>query len=409
MAQTYSYRVKDRQGKIITGRLEADNEASVSQRLREMGYFVIGVEEERLALTKREFHILQPKVKSKDITVFTRQFATMINAGLPLVKCLNILSEQTESPVLTGVIADVQHEVEMGRSLSEALAKHPDVFKELYSSMVKAGEIGGVLDDVLLRIATTLESEDEIRRKIKSALTYPVAMFAISMLLLVIMLVFVVPAFEKMFKQMGATLPFLTRIIMSVSHFLVSWKGAIVILLLIVGGVFLRRWTKTPGGRKKIDGLKLKLPVFGVLYHKMSLSRFSRTLGTLVASGVPILQALEITSNTVGNVLVAEAVDNVRAGVKEGDSIARPLGQSPLFPPMVTQMLAIGEETGALDTMLNKVSDFYDSEVSSTVEALTSLLEPILIVFLGLVVGTIVIALYMPIFSLISQFSQQAK
>lgn len=406
MAHTYSYRVRDRQGKIITGKLEADNEAAVSQRLREMGYFVIGVEEERIPITKREIRILKPKVKPKDITVFTRQFATMINAGLPLVKCLSILSEQTESPVLTEVITDVQHEVEMGRSLSDALSKHPNIFKDLYTSMVKAGEIGGVLDDVLLRIATTLEGEDEIRRRIKSAMTYPAAMFAISILLLFVMLIFVVPIFEKMFRDMGAQLPFLTRIIVGISHFLASWKGAILLVLVIVGAVFLRRWLRTPAGRRKLDSLKLRLPVFGPLFHKMALSRFSRTLGTLVASGVPILQALEITSNTVGNMLVAEAVDNVRTGVKEGESIARPLGQSPLFPPMVTQMLAIGEETGALDTMLNKVSDFYDSEVAATVEALTSLLEPMLIVFLGVVVGTIVVSLYMPIFSLISQFSK---
>lgn len=407
MAHTYSYRVRDRQGKVISGKLEADNEASVSQRLREMGYFVIGVEEERVSLRKKELHIFKPKVKNKDVTVFTRQFATMINAGLPLVKCLNILSEQTESPVLTEIISDVQHEVEMGRSLSEALAKHPDTFSELYTSMVKAGEIGGVLDDVLLRIATTLESEDEIRRRIKSAMTYPVAMFAISVLLLIVMLVFVVPIFEKMFNDMGANLPFLTKIIVAVSHFLASWKGAVLVLVLIGGFIYLRRWMKTPNGRRKIDAFKLKLPVFGTLFHKMSISRFSRTLGTLVSSGVPILQALEITSKTVGNMLVSEAVENVRAGVKEGDSIAKPLSQSPLFPPMVTQMLAIGEETGALDTMLNKVSDFYDSEVAATVEALTSLLEPLLIVFLGIVVGTIVIALYMPIFSLITQFTKQ--
>ncbi|MDI7253386.1 MAG: type II secretion system F family protein, partial [Actinomycetota bacterium] len=291
--------------------------------------------------------------------------------------------------------------------LSDALSKHPNIFKDLYTSMVKAGEIGGVLDDVLLRIANTLESEDEIRRRIKSAMTYPAAMFAISILLLFVMLIFVVPIFEKMFRDMGATLPFLTRIIVGISHFLASWKGLILLAVVIGGVVLLRRWLKTPAGRRKLDSLKLKLPVFGPLLHKMSLSRFSRTLGTLVASGVPILQALEITSSTVGNVLVAEAVENVRAGVKEGESIAKPLSQSPLFPPMVTQMLAIGEETGALDTMLNKVSDFYDSEVSSTVEALTSLLEPVLIVFLGVVVGTIVISLYMPIFSLISQFSKQ--
>jgi type IV pilus assembly protein PilC len=409
MAQNFSYRVRDRQGKIITGKLEADNEALVSQRLRDMGYFVIEVTEEKVSLSKKEIRIFKPKVKNKDITVFTRQFATMINAGLPLVKCLNILAEQTESPVLTSVIADVQHEVEMGRSLSEALGKHPESFKQLYTSMVRAGEIGGVLDDVLLRIATTLESEDEIKRKIKSALTYPVAMLCISLLLLAIMLIFVVPIFEKMFKNMGASLPAFTKFIMTISHFLTSIKGVIFILFVIGGVILLRRWVRTPSGKRRLDALKLRLPVFGVLFHKMSLSRFSRTLGTLVASGVPILQALEITSNTVGNMLVAEAVDNVRAGVKEGDSIARPLGQSPLFPPMVTQMLAIGEETGALDTMLNKVSDFYDSEVASTVEALTSLLEPVLIVFLGLVVGTIVIALYMPIFSLISQFNKQGQ
>ncbi|OFW55648.1 MAG: pilus assembly protein PilC [Candidatus Solincola sediminis] len=407
MAQNYSYKVRDKQGKIISGKLEADSEAIVSQRLREMGYFIVGIEEQKVSLSKKEIRLFKPKIKSKDINIFTRQFATMINAGLPLVKCLSILTEQTESPVFTAIIADVQHEVEMGRSLSEALAKHPEAFKDLYTSMVKAGEIGGVLDDVLLRVATTLESEAEIRQRIKSAMTYPAAMFCISILLLIVMIVFVVPTFENMFKNLGASLPFLTKIIMTISHFVASIKGVFILIILIVGFVLLKRWIKTPKGRRKLDALKLKIPVFGILFHKMSLSRFSRTLGTLVASGVPILQALEITSKTVGNMLVAEAVDSVRAGVKEGDSIARPLGQSPLFPPMVTQMLAIGEETGALDTMLNKVSEFYDSEVSSTVESLTSLLEPLLIVSLGLVVGIIVLALYMPIFSLISQFQKK--
>jgi type IV pilus assembly protein PilC len=407
MAQTFTYRARDRQGKVITGTLEADSEAAVSQRLRQMGYFIIGITEERPSLTKKEIHIFKPRVKPKDLTVFTRQFATMINAGLPLVKCLSILSEQTENPVLAEVVVSVQHEVEMGRSLSEALGKHPDVFKELYTSMVKAGEIGGVLDDVLLRIATTLESEDEIRRRIKSAMTYPAAMFAISILLLIVMMVVVVPNFEKMFRQMGATLPMLTKIIVNISHFLASWKGLLLLVAIGLGIYALGRWAKTDNGRRKVDGAKLKLPVFGSLIHKMSLSRFSRTLGTLVSSGVPILQALEITSATVGNQLVADAVESVRLGVKEGESIARPLGQSPLFPPMVTQMLAIGEETGALDTMLNKVSDFYDSEVAATVEALTSLLEPLLIVFLGAIVGVIVVSLYMPIFSLIKQFSSK--
>jgi len=406
MAQTFTYRVRDRQGKIITGTLEGDSEASVSQRLRQMGYFVIGITEEKQSLAKKELHILKPKVKPKDVTVFTRQFATMINAGLPLVKCLSILSEQTENAILAEQITDIQHEVEMGRSLSEALAKHPETFKQLYTSMVRAGEIGGVLDDVLLRIAVTLENENEIRRRIKSAMTYPTAMFFIAILLLMVMLIFVVPTFENMFKQMGAKLPFLTTIIMGISHFMASWKGALLIAAVIGGIIALRRWIKTEGGRRKFDAFKLKLPVFGNLLHKMSMSRFSRTLGTLVSSGVPILQALEITSDTVGNKIVADAVDNVRIGVKEGESIARPLSQSKLFPPMVTQMLAIGEETGALDTMLNKVAEFYDSEVAASVEALTSLLEPLLMVFLGATVGIVVIALYMPIFSLIQQFSK---
>jgi type IV pilus assembly protein PilC len=407
MAQTYSYRVRDRQGKIITGSLEAESEASVSQRLRQMGYFVIGIDEEKVAIGKKELHIFKPKVKGKDVTIFTRQFATMINAGLPLVKCLSILSEQTENAVLAGIVEDVQHEVEMGRSLSEALGKHPDTFKQLYTSMVRAGEIGGVLDDVLLRIANTLESEDDIRRKIKSAMTYPAAMLGISVILLLVMLIFVVPTFVKMFEQMGAKLPALTSLIVKMSRFMTSIFGVLTLALLVGGWFLFKKWTKGPSGRRKVDAVKLKLPVFGVLLHKMSMSRFSRTLGTLVSSGVPILQALEITADTVGNVLVAEAVENVRSGVKEGESIAHPLSQSAFFPPMVTQMLAIGEETGALDTMLNKVADFYDSEISSTVESLTSLLEPLMIVVLGGVVGTIVVALYLPIFSLIGQFSKK--
>jgi type IV pilus assembly protein PilC len=388
---------------VITGVLEAETASGVSQRLKQMGYFVVGIEEERASLAKKELHIFKPKAKGKDITIFTRQFATMINAGLPLVKCLDILTRQTESPVLAEVVADVQHEVEMGRSLSEALAKHPEVFKDLYVSMVKAGEIGGVLDDVLMRVADTLENEQEIKRKIKSAMTYPAVMFGISILLLAVMLLFIVPAFQNMFEQMGAKMPALTKAVVGLSHLLASWKGLLIIVALGFAVWGIRKWIKTETGRRKFDAFKLKMPAVGPLFHKLSMSRFSRTLGTLVSSGVPILQALEITSATVGNKIVADQVDKVRSGVKEGDSIAGPLSKSTVFPPMVTQMLAIGEETGALDTMLNKVADFYDSEVSATVESLTSILEPILIVGLGATVGLIVISLYMPIFSLVSQ------
>ncbi len=403
MAQSYAYRARDRSGKVITGVLEAETASGVSLRLKQMGYFIIGIEEEKASLAKKELHIFKPKAKGKDITIFTRQFATMINAGLPLVKCLDILTRQTESPVLAEVIADVQHEVEMGRSLSEALAKHPEVFKDLYVSMVKAGEIGGVLDDVLMRVADTLENEQEIKRKIKSAMTYPAVMFGISILLLAVMLLFIVPAFQNMFEQMGAKMPALTKAVVGLSHLLASWKGLLIIVALGFAVWGIRKWMKTETGRRKFDAFKLKMPAVGPLFHKLSMSRFSRTLGTLVSSGVPILQALEITSATVGNKIVADQVDRVRSGVKEGDSIAGPLSKSTVFPPMVTQMLAIGEETGALDTMLNKVADFYDSEVSATVESLTSILEPILIVGLGATVGLIVISLYMPIFSLIGQ------
>ncbi len=403
MAQSYAYRVRDRSGKVITGVLEAETASGVSQRLKQMGYFVIGIEAEKASIAKKELHIFKPKAKPKDVTIFTRQFATMINAGLPLVKCLDILTRQTENPVLAEVIADVQHEVEMGRSLSEALAKHPEVFKDLYVSMVKAGEIGGVLDDVLLRVAATLESEQEIKRKVKSAMTYPVAMFGISMLLLAVMLLFIVPAFQNMFEKMGAKMPGLTKFIIMISKTLTSWKGALLIVIIGLSIWGFRKWIKTETGRRKFDAFKLKMPAVGPLFHKLTMSRFSRTLGTLVSSGVPILQALEITSATVGNKIVADQVDIVRSSVKEGDSIARPLSQSTVFPPMVTQMLAIGEETGALDTMLNKVAEFYDSEVAAAVDSLTSVLEPILMVGLGATVGLIVISLYMPIFSLISQ------
>lgn len=403
MAQSYAYRARDRSGKVITGVLEAETASGVSLRLKQMGYFIIGIEEEKASLAKKELHIFKPKAKGKDITIFTRQFATMINAGLPLVKCLDILTRQTESPVLAEVIADVQHEVEMGRSLSEALAKHPNEFKDLYVSMVKAGEIGGVLDDVLMRVADTLENEQEIKRKIKSAMTYPAVMFGISILLLAVMLLFIVPAFQNMFDAMGAKMPALTKAVVGLSHLLASWKGLLIIVALGFAVWGFRKWIRTEMGRRKLDAFKLKMPAVGPLFHKLSMSRFSRTLGTLVSSGVPILQALEITSATVGNKIVADQVDNVRSGVKEGDSIAGPLSQSKVFPPMVTQMLAIGEETGALDTMLNKVAEFYDSEVSATVESLTSVLEPILIVGLGATVGLIVISLYMPIFSLIGQ------
>ncbi|MDD5747616.1 MAG: type II secretion system F family protein [Actinomycetota bacterium] len=403
MAESFTYTVRDKAGREVTGSLEAESAEVLAAKLRQMGYFVVSVEQVRKSIAKKEIHIFGVKVKSDDLTIFTRQFATMINAGLPLIKCLSILAQQTESSALADIIMDCQKEVEAGRSLSEALAKHPEAFTDLYVSMVRAGELGGMLDDVLLRVANQLERDAEIKRKIKSAMTYPVAVLGISVLLLTIMIIFVVPKFSSMFENLGAKLPGFTQMLVNVSHF-VGGYGGLIILAFIIGFVIVyRRFKATERGKLTLDRIKLHLPVVGNLFHKTAMSKFSRTLGTLISSGVPILGALEITGETTGNMVITKALEEVRSGVKEGETIAAPLAQAEVFPPMVTQMIAIGEETGALDVMLSKVSDFYDSEVNTAVDGLTSMLEPVLIVFLGGTVGTVVVALYMPIFSIVTK------
>jgi type IV pilus assembly protein PilC len=402
VATAYTYTVRDRNGREISGSLEADSVDALTGRLGQMGYFVVSVEEVKKSLRKKEFHIFGAKAKSKDITVFTRQFATMINAGLPLIKCLNILSQQTESQLLSDIIIDCSKEIEAGRSLSEALSKHPEAFNNLYVAMVRAGELGGMLDDVLLRVADQLERDAEIRQKVKSAMTYPVAVLAIAVLMVTAMMMFVVPRFAKMFAQLGGKLPMYTQILVNVGHFLAGW-GGLVVLAAIIGLIFAyRRFKATDTGRMTIDRIKLRMPILGTVFHKMAMSKFSRTLGTLISSGVPILGALEITGDTTGNMVVTKALEKVRVGVKEGETIARPLEQADIFPPMVTQMIAIGEETGALDVMLAKVSDFYDSEVNATINSFASIIEPVLLVVLGGTVGAIVVALYLPIFKVIT-------
>lgn len=403
MANSFAYTVRDKTGREITGSLEAESSEVLAAKLRQMGYFVVSIEPVKTSIRKKEIHIFGVKVKTEDVTIFTRQFATMINAGLPLIKCLSILAQQTESQALADIIMDCQKEVEAGKSLSEALAKHPEAFSNLYVSMVRAGELGGMLDDVLLRVANQMEREAEIKRKIKSAMTYPAAVMGISLLLLTVMIVFVVPKFAAMFADLGAKLPSFTQMLVNISHFVGGWGGLVIICLIVVFVILYRRFKATDSGRLFLDRIKLNLPVVGTLFHKTAMSKFSRTLGTLISSGVPILGALEITGETTGNMVITKALEEVRAGVKEGETIAAPLAQAEVFPPMVTQMIAIGEETGALDVMLQKVSDFYDSEVNAAVDGLTSMLEPILIVFLGGTVGTIVIGLYMPIFSIITK------
>ncbi|MBU4240188.1 MAG: type II secretion system F family protein [Actinobacteria bacterium] len=402
MAKSYNYTVRDRTGREITGSLEAENVDILSGKLRQMGYFVISIEGAKASMAKKEIHIFGAKVKGGDVAIFTRQFATMINAGLPLIKCLSVLAQQTESKTLADIIVDCQKEVEAGRSLSEALSKHPEAFNNLYVSMVRAGELGGMLDDVLLRVAHQMEREQEIRRKIKSAMTYPIAVLAITLVLLTGMIVFVVPKFASMFEQMGGELPTFTKMLVGLSHFVGGYGGLVIIAVIIGLVIAFRRFKATATGRMAIDRMKLRLPLVGTMFHKTAMSKFSRTLGTLLSSGVPILGALEITGETTGNMVVTKALEEVKEGVKEGETIARPLAQAAVFPPMVTQMIAIGEETGALDVMLAKVSEFYDSEVNAAVDGLTSTIEPLLILFLGGAVGMIVIALYLPIFRVIT-------
>jgi type IV pilus assembly protein PilC len=397
MATTYAYRVRDRKGSLVTGEIQADSADLVLAKLREQHFIPLEVKEKKAGLG-REFHILPQKAKLKDLSVFSRQFATMVNSGLPLLRTLAILEEQTGSKYLAKVVGDIRLDVEQGTSLSGAMTKHPRAFSDLYVSMVRAGETAGTLDDVLLRLADTLEREVSLRRQIKSAMTYPIVVTGLVVVILTAMLVFVVPTFKDLYKQLGGTLPLPTRILVGVSDIVRNYF--LIVVGFIVGLAFLFRWWKRGPGALAWDKFKLRIPIFGKLFHKSALSRFARTLSVLNRSGVPILQALEIVQETVGNQLVANAVKDLQAGVKEGESIAAPLARHSVFPPMVVQMMAVGEETGALDTMLEKVANFYDEEVAATVESLTAMIEPLLIAVVGLAVGAIVISLYLPTFKI---------
>ena len=401
MANTYTYKVRDRQGKLLEGSLEADSTTLVVNRLRQMGYVPIAIDRKDDSGLQTEIKMpFGGKPKLKDIAILSRQFATMINSGLSLLRALYILADQTENKQLAAVVDQVRQDVERGASLSQALGRHPKVFNRLYVAMVKAGETGGVLDSVLVQLATLIEKQVELRRKIKSAMTYPVVVFALCLLIVAAMLLFIVPTFKGIYDELGGTLPLLTRVLIGVSTLFKKffWLFGIIGAAGIYG---FKRWIQTDHGREVWDRVKLRAPVFGKLVHKTALTRFSETLAVLMRSGVPILEALEITSETVDNCVLSKAVKDVQAGVKQGESMAKPLAEHDVFPPMVTQMIAVGEETGAVDTMLEKIGEFYSQEVEATVDALTSLLEPLLIVFLGAAVGGMVIALYMPMFNII--------
>jgi len=402
--QSFTYKVRDRQGRLITGTLEAETVTLVASRLRQMGYVPVSIESNERKSLSRELRIpgLSGRIKLKEVAVFSRQFATMINSGLTLLRALTILSEQTSNRELARIIGEVRRDVERGTALSVAMAKHPKAFSRLYVAMVRSGEIGGSLDAVLTRLATTIEKQVALRRKVKSAMTYPVVVGVIVVLILIAMLIFVVPMFKGMYADLNSKLPAPTLALLAVSDI---FKKFFPLVALGVGfGVWsARRWARTPGGRRRLDALKLRAPVFGQLAHKTILARFSRSLAALVRAGVPILDALEIVSETSGNTVVSDAVADTQAAVKSGESLAKPLENHPVFPAMVTQMIAVGEETGALDEMLEKIADFYEAEVEAVVEALTSLIEPLLIVVMGVTVGGMVIALYMPMFGIISK------
>jgi type IV pilus assembly protein PilC len=402
--QSFTYKVRDRQGRLVTGTLEAETVTVVAGKLRQMGYVPVSIESNEAKSLSRDLRIpyLSGRIKLKEVAVFSRQFATMINSGLTLLRALTILSDQTSNKELARIIGEVRRDVERGIALSAAMAKHPKAFSRLYVAMVRSGEIGGSLDAVLTRLATTIEKQVALRRKVKSAMTYPIVVGVIVVLILIAMLIFVVPMFKGMYADLDSKLPAPTLALLAVSDI---FKKFFPLVALGVGFAVwsLKRWAKTPAGRRRLDALKLRAPVFGQLAHKTILARFSRSLAALVRAGVPILDALEIVSETSGNTVVSDAVVDTQAAVKSGESLAKPLESHPVFPAMVTQMIAVGEETGALDEMLEKIADFYEAEVEATVEALTSLIEPLLIVVMGVTVGSMVIALYMPMFGIISK------
>ncbi len=396
----YTYKAKNWDGKIVSAEMECESKEVCIAKLREKGYFVINIAEKK-GSGGPSFALFEKGVSSQEVSIFARQFATMIGSGVPLVRCLTILQSQAENPTFKKIIAQIRTDVEGGATFSKALEKHPKVFTNLFCSLVKAGEIGGILDTILERLAEYLESSEALKAKIKGAMTYPVVVFAIAGLVVVALVMFVLPQFKEIFLGMNIELPMATQILLAVSDFMVSW-WFIVIPALVLVPLLIVNFFKTKTGKRIWDTNILKVPNLGMMMRKVAVAKFTRTLGTLISSGVPILQALEVTSQTAGNIVIAEAVDKTRISIREGESIADPLKSSGVFPPMVVQMIAVGEETGELDKMLTKIADFYDTEVDTAVKGLTSVIEPLVIVVLGIVIGGIVMAVFMPMLKLVN-------
>ena len=381
-------------GNIKRGEIEADSKASVQLLLKRQKILPTKIKSK-----PKQIVLFEQKIKTKEIVIFTRQFSTMINAGLPLVQCLDILSSQQSNPTFKKVLSQIKTDVEGGSTFADALSKHPKIFDNLYVNLVAAGEIGGVLDTVLMRLAVYMEKAEALKAKVKSAMTYPIIVLCVAFGVVAVLMIFVIPTFKDMFEQFGSALPGPTQLVVDMSTFFRhNWW---IMIGVIIGFIVALKWVgKQEKGRYYIDNMMLKLPVFGPLIKKVAVAKFTRTLGTMISSGVPIMDGLDITSRTAGNVIIEKAIRAVRSAISEGQSMAEPLAQAGIFPGMVVQMISVGEATGAMDQMLSKIADFYDEEVDAAVDALTSSLEPMLMVFLGGIIGFVVVAMYLPIFQM---------
>jgi type IV pilus assembly protein PilC len=395
----FDWEARTKAGASQKGTMEATNSALVEAQLKRFGFTGISVKEQGKGIQFNLNFLGSKKIATKDLVVFTRQFATMIDSGLPLVQCLDILSSQQENKTFKDILLKVKESVESGSTFSDALGKHPKAFDQLYVNLVAAGETGGILDTILSRLAAYIEKAMKLKKQVKGAMVYPATIMSIAVIVVGVILVFVIPTFAKMFADFGGDLPAPTKIVIAMSNFLQRYI-LVIIAAFVLFKMALSKFYATPKGQKIMDRLALKTPIVGPLVRKVSVAKFTRTLGTMISSGVPIMDGLEIVAKTAGNKIVEEAIYNVRQAISEGKTMAEPLAACGVFPPMVVQMISVGEATGAMDAMLNKIADFYDDEVDDAVGALTSMMEPLLMVFLGTVVGGLVVAMYLPIFKL---------
>jgi type IV pilus assembly protein PilC len=395
----YQWKARTRQGTIKKGEVEAANDAAVMAQLRAQMLLPVSVKAKAKEIGEY-LPFLRPGIRTKELVIFTRQFATMIDAGLPLVQCLEILGDQQENRTFKDIIREVKSDIEQGSTFADALRKHEKPFDSLYVNLVQAGEIGGILDTIMNRLAVYLEKADALARKVKGAMVYPSTVLVVAVLVVVLMLVKIIPTFEKMFADFGGQLPGPTQVVINMSHWMQNWLGFFIVAIVVTLMAYFQARRKVPKFRRATDMLALKLPIFGSLLRKVAVARFSRTLGTMVASGVPILDGLDIVAKTAGNMVIEEALYDVKKAISEGKTIAEPLSESQVFPGMVVQMIAVGEETGAMESMLSKIADFYDDEVDAAVDALTAMLEPAMMVVLGGTVGGLLVAMYLPIFKI---------